>query len=91
MNRFLSLTTVLLILTSSFSYSQENTQKLMFKGVCSLEAVGSCKMLSEPLDVKIIVSIDKNSSEFTAKEFWMNEDGLFEKKNRKEMDWTGFE
>jgi len=87
MNKFLSLTTVLLILTSSFSYSQENIQKIVFEGQLSLEQAGSCKMLSAPVDVKIIISIDNNTGEFTGKEFWKSEEGIF--KTKTERKWAG--
>ncbi|MEX0997587.1 MAG: hypothetical protein WDZ45_11100 [Flavobacteriaceae bacterium] len=87
MNKFLSLTTVLLILTSSFSFSQENIQEIVFEGQYSLEQAGSCKMSSAPIEVKIIISIDNNTGEFTGKEFWKSEEGIFIETTKRK--WTG--
>jgi hypothetical protein len=87
MNKFFTITTILLILSSSFSYSQENTQRVVFEGQYSLEQVGSCTMSSKPSDVKIILLIDQNTGEFTGKEFSKNEEGIFKESTNNK--WSG--
>ena len=87
MNIFKATTTIFLILVFNFSYAQEIGQELVFNGVCSMEQVGSCAMVNEPFDMKLEISIPKNTNTFTAREFWKNKSGLYEEQvNRK---WTG--
>lgn len=83
----MTLTTLLILFASSFSFAQENIQIITLEGVCSVEQVGSCAMTNKPFNVELIIVSDTNTGKFIATEHWENQNGEFEEKT--EREWTG--
>jgi len=62
-------------------------QKVELVGTCKLTQAGSCKIASDPFNVKIILMIDTNTSKITGEEFKIDENNRYEKMEF--ITWTG--
>lgn len=62
-------------------------QNIDFTGSFSITPAGDCKMISDPTEVRIALSIDTKLGKITGEEFWKEVNGQYEKKEN--ITWTG--